>query len=87
MDQIIPFLFGMLAVLPTIVLAMHDRRTHTQHVHHWHHHEGPQTPQEPVQTRYAVLADDSGPYVLDTSTGHSYAIVKPLYRDGDHNER
>jgi hypothetical protein len=82
MEQIVIFLFGMLAIVPTCLLAMHDRRTRMLHVHYWHH-QAPQTPQERPQTRYAVLANDNGPYVLDTTTSHSYAIVKPLYKDGD----
>jgi hypothetical protein len=77
--EIVIFLFGMLAIVPTCLLAMHDQRTRTLHVHHWHHPSSSQMQQEPVQTRYAVLVDDSGPYVLDTNTGHSYAIVKPKY--------
>ena len=82
MEQIVIFLFGMLAIMPTCLLAQRDWRTRTLHVHHWHH-ESPQTPQEPVQTRYTVLTDNRGPYVLDTTTGHSYAIVQPSYKDGD----
>jgi hypothetical protein len=82
MEQIVIFLFGMLAIVPTCLLAMQDRQASTLHVHHWHH-DSPQTPQEPVQTRYTVLADDCGPYVLDTTTGHTYAIVRPSYKDGD----
>jgi hypothetical protein len=80
--EILFFLFGLLAFLPTCLLAVRGRSPHRLDVHHWHHHEGPQTHQEPVQTRYAVLADDSGPYVLDTHTDASYAIIQPVYKVG-----
>jgi hypothetical protein len=79
MEQIIPFLFGLLAIVPTIVLAMHGRQERTLHVHHYVHPASPQTPQESVQSRYSVLADDSGQYVLDTHSGATYAIVVPQY--------
>ena len=78
--EIVIFLFGLLAIVPTCLLAMQGRRTHTMHVHHFHHQERPQPPQEPVQSRYSVLADDSGQYVLDTHSGATYAIVKPIYK-------
>ena len=80
MEQIVSFLFGMLAIVPTCLLAMHDRRTHTLHVHHWHHHEGPQTPQERPQARYQLVTGSSSAYVLDNATGERYAIVKPVYK-------
>jgi len=54
MDQIVIFLFGMLAIVPTYLLAMHERRARTLHVHHWHH-KGPQTPQERPQARYQMV--------------------------------
>jgi hypothetical protein len=79
--EILFFLFGLLAFLPTCLLAMRDRRTHTLHVHHWHH-QVPQTPQEPVQARYQVITGSSGAYVLDTLAGEKYAIVQPSYEDG-----
>ncbi len=76
--EIVFFLFGMLAVLPTIVLAMHGRRPYTMTVYHYHHQERPQTPQEPVQQRYQVITGgSSGAYVLDVATGERYAIVQP----------
>ncbi len=80
MDQIIPFLFGLLAVVPTIVLAMHGRRTHTMHVHHFHHHEGPPAP----QARYQVITGGSSAYVVDAITGERYPIVQPIYKAVTH---
>jgi hypothetical protein len=80
MEQIVFFLFGMLAFLPTCLLAMRGREQHTLHVHHWHHPAGPQTLQEPVQSRYSVLGGPSGPYVLDSHTGQQWLIVQPVYK-------
>jgi hypothetical protein len=83
--EIVFFLFGMLAVVPTIVLAMQGRRTYTMTVYHYHHQgstelaerQRPQTPQEPVQQRYQVITGSSSAYVLDTHSGERYAIVQP----------
>jgi hypothetical protein len=77
--EIVFFLFGMLAVLPTIILAMQGRRPYTMTVYHYHHQERPQQPQEPVQQRYQVIEDTSSAYVLDTHSGATYAIVVPQY--------
>jgi hypothetical protein len=82
MEQIVIFLFGLLAIVPTCLLAVRGRSPHRLDVHHWHHHEGPQPPQEPVQARYQVITGSSGAYVLDTLVGAKYAIVKPSYKDG-----
>jgi hypothetical protein len=84
MEQFVIFLFGLLAIVPTSLLAMHDRRTRMLHVHHWHH-QAPQTPQEPVQTRYQVVADSNGAHVLDNATDVRYAIVKPIYKVVQHD--
>jgi hypothetical protein len=75
--EIVFFLFGLLAVLPTCLLAMHGRRTYTMTVYHYHHQERPQTPQEPVQQRYQVITGSTSAYVLDTHSGERYAIVQP----------
>ncbi len=77
--EIVFFLFGMLAVLPTIILALHGReqRTYTMTVYHYHHQERPQTPQERPQQRYQVIAGSSSAYVLDTHSGERFAIVQP----------
>ncbi len=80
MEQIIPFLFGLLAIVPTIVLAMRGREQRTLNVHHFHHHEGPQTPRERPQARYQVITGSSSAYVLDVATGATYAIVQPVYK-------
>jgi hypothetical protein len=80
MEQFVIFLFGMLAIVPTCLLAMQDRRTRTLHVHHWHHPASPQTPQEPLQLRYQVLMGSNSAYVLDNATGERYAIVQPEYK-------
>ncbi len=77
--EIVFFLFGVLCVVPTIVLAMHGRRTYTMTVHHYHHQERPQTPQERPQQRYQVITGSTSAYVLDTHSGATYAIVVPQY--------
>jgi hypothetical protein len=77
--EIVFFLFGMLAVLPTIVLAMQGRRTYTMTVYHYHHQERPQTPQERPQERYQVITGSSSAYVLDVASGATYPIVVPQY--------
>jgi hypothetical protein len=82
-ENIVFFLFGLLAIVPTCVLAMHGRRTHRLDVHHWHHPASSQTPQERPQERYRVIAGTSSAYMLDVATGARYAIVQPSYKEGD----
>ncbi len=71
--EIVFFLFGLLAVLPTIVLAMQGRRTYTMTVYHYHHQERP-------QERYQVITGSSSAYVVDTHSGERWRIVKPTYK-------
>ena len=60
-------LMGILAGIPTTLLALTGSRRH----------DGPQAG---TQARYTVLADHRGPYVLDNATGATYAIVVPEYK-------
>jgi hypothetical protein len=75
--EIVFFLFGILAVLPTIILALHGReqRTYTMHVYHYHHQERP-------QERYQVITGSSSAYVVDTHSGERFSIVKPTIGRG-----
>ncbi len=85
--EIVFFLFGLLAIVPTCLLAMNDRQERTLHVHHWHHPASRQHPQDRPQTRYQVIADSNDAYVLDGFTGATYPIVRPSYKVGDDNEQ
>jgi len=66
MAMAIGVLFGILAGVPTTLLALAGNRRHDGHQAH--------------QKRYTVIASPSGRHVLDVDTGATYAIVAPEYK-------
>jgi len=73
MAMAVGIMFGILAGVPTTLLALASNRRH----------DAPQAgtaAREPVERRYTVITGNSSAYVLDNATGATYAIVQPEYK-------
>jgi len=72
--------FGILAGIPTALLMLasgNRRNTGLDRLDH--------RPLSVAEGRYTVLAGPSGPYLQDTYTGATYAIVEPTYKVVSHD--